>query len=230
MNTPDEATLRRLKKLLAMAMDGRGNQAEAENAMRMAQKLMAAHGLTEGALAASEVGETAYVSSKTKIPPPYESAILRVLKKAFGIRHYWTPSHVHRGCGSWHIVAPKHQLELVRYTFDVVRRQLLKARATFVATLPAHQGRMEKAAQGDAFGIAFVEELEKKILDFANLDPAIEQALEAHVDRICGGNKVKRTSKVTWTHGAVEAGRAAGTQATLHRPMGGRAETLKIGR
>lgn len=226
--TPDPAVLRRLQKLLAMASDGRGNPAEAENAMRMAQKLMAAHGITTGALAADQIGEIAYVSSKTKNPPPYETALLYLLRKAFGCRHYWSPSYQHRGLGQWHIVAPKAQLELVRYAFDVVRRQLLKARAAYVATLPDHLSRMRKAAEGDAFGIAFVEALSNKVLALADVAPEIEQALEDRVQAVCKGHVGNPAKNLAFTHNALSAGREAGAQASLHRPMSGGRETLKL--
>lgn len=233
--TPDDGTLRRLRKLLAMAMDGRGNPAEAENAMRMAQKLMAAHNITEGSLAASEIDEFAYQSSKSVAPPPWETALLRALGRAFGSQYYWTKGSSfdkrgYRTCGHWHIVAPKHQLELIRYAFDVVRRQLIASRAKFVAELPEHYTRPRKAAEGDAFGLAFVEALNKKISDLTDRDPLIDKAIAEHVHRICGGNKLKKRAQVAWTSGAQEAGAAAGAAASLHKPMNGAAARLQIER
>lgn len=231
MSNVDPAVLRRLQKLLAMASDGRGNPAEAENAMRMAQKLMAAHGVTEGALVAAEVGEFSYQSSKAAVPSPWESALLRLLHRAFGCRHYWSPGRGLKGQrdkGYWHIVAPKHQLELIQYAFDVVRRQLQRERAKFVATLPDYYTRPRKAAEGDAFGLAFVEALSAKVLALADVSPEMTKALEDHVNRVCGGRVAKRSAPLAFTHAATAAGQAAGAQASLHRPMSGGRETLKL--
>lgn len=231
---PDDGVMRRLKKLLAMAMDGRGNPAEAENAMRMAQKLMAAHGITEGGVAASEVDEFSYQSTKAAVPSPWESALLRCLGRAFGCKHYWVGGRGMKGArdkGHWHVVAAKHQLELIRYAFDVVRRQMIKARAEFVATLPDYYTRPRKAAEGDAFGLAFVDALDKKILALADQDPLVAKAIDEHVLRICGGNTVKRSATIAWTSGAAEAGAAAGAKASIHRPMNGAGEgPLRIAR
>jgi hypothetical protein len=230
----DENVMRRLKKLLAMAMDSRANPGEAENAMRMAQKLMAAHNITDGALAASEVDEFAYESSKGDVPNPWESALLHLLARAFGCKHYWVPGFGYRkpgyrNFGHWHVVAEKAKLELIRYAFDVVRRQMLSERSKFVASLPEYYTRPQKAAQGDAFGLAFVQELGKKITTLTDQDPRVVQAIEDHVQRICKGNVVKKKAAVAWTDDAREAGREAGAKANLHRPMNGGADTLRIG-
>lgn len=230
--TPDEGALRRLKKLLAMAMDGRGNPAEAENAMRMAQKLMAAHGLTEGALAEAEVDEFSYTSTKAAKPPPWEGELLRQLRRAFGTRHYWSSGKGPRGArskGNWVVVGEKNKLELVRYAFDVIRRQLIKERSAFVTTLPVYYTRPRKALEADAFGLSFVDALSKKISDFSGQDPNVAAAIDKRITDACGGRKVS-SAKVIYTSNAMSAGQAAGANANLHRPMHGAAAQLKIGR
>lgn len=226
-----DGAMRRLKKLLALAMDPAAAPGEAANAMRMAQSLMTKHNVTEGAIAASEIDEFSYQSTKAATPPPWENALLWVIGKAFGCRHYWTGGRGPKGArekGYWKIVGEKHKLELIQYAFDVVRRQMINARAKFVATLPEWQTRPVKAAQGDAFGLAFVKALEEKIVVFAQNDPLIAKAIDEHIKRICTGKPLKNAA-VRWTSDAEAAGRAAGATASLHRPMSGAAEHLKLG-
>ena len=54
MSKPDETVLAKLRKLLAMAHDGRGNETEAETALRHAEALMRKHGIEAGGLNMSD--------------------------------------------------------------------------------------------------------------------------------------------------------------------------------
>lgn len=226
-----DAIMRRLKKLLALAMDPAAAPGEAENAMRMAQKLMAAHGVTDGAIASSEIDEFRYQSTKAATPPPWEGALLAQLARAFGSRCYWEPGRGFRGArdkGYWVVLAHKPQLEMIQYAFDVLRRQLISERAKFVATLPAHWTRPRKADEGDTFGMAFIRKLSEKISAYADQPEAVTRALEARIRERTGGHVLKRRN-LNGSWAATEAGAAAGAKASLHRATGGRPETLKIG-
>jgi Protein of unknown function (DUF2786) len=234
-NSPDDGVMRRLKKLLAMAMDGRGNSAEAENAMRMAQKLMAAHGLSEGALAASEVDEFRVATTRADTPPSWESALLHQVCRAFGARFCWSPGAGPKGCrakGSYIVIAPKVQLELIKYATEVLRRQLIKARAEYVAGLPVGWTRPRKAQEGDAFGIGFAHALSKKISDYVG-DAAVAEAIKLRYDGLVEGRKAKQ-KKLDNPDPITEAraaGASAAAQASLHRAMNGAGEgPLRIAR
>lgn len=234
MNQDKEAILRRLKKLLAMATDGRGNEAEAANAMRMAQKMMAAHGITEGALISEEVGEFEYGSTKAKTPPPWEGQLLSQLCRAFGARCYWSPGVGPKGArskGHWVVIGHKPQLEMIRYAFDVVRRQPISARAAHVATLPEYWTRPRKATAGDEFGLGFVEALKSKITTYADQDERIKAEVDKRITDRTGGRVIRhaQSSYAGMNGDARGAGAAAGASASLHRATTGRAETLKIG-
>ena len=226
----DEGTMRRLKKLLALAMDSAAAPGEAENAMRMAQNLMRKHGVTDGAIASSEIDEFKYQSSKAKSPPPWEAKLLAQLSRAFGSRCYWDPGRGPKGYrekGYWHVLAHKPQLEMIQYAFDVLRRQLIASRSKYVATLPSYLTRPEKAREGDRFGLAFIEALSAKISTYSDQDAAITKALSERVAEVCGGNKIKQRP-IGWSAEAANAGAAAGAQANLPRGTGGEVR-LKIG-
>lgn len=229
-NAADEGTMRRLKKLLALAMDSAAAPGEAENAMRMAQNLMRKHAITDGAIASSEIDEFTYASTKAVKPPPWEGRLLSELARAFGSRHYWNPGTGPRGYrikGHWTVLAHKPQLEMISYAFDVLRRQLMSARSKHVAALPEYWSRPRKADEGDAFGLAFVDALAKKISDYADQDAAITKALADRVQSETGGHKV-HTRNPSATDASRQAGAAAGAQANLHRATGSETR-LKIG-
>lgn len=227
-----ESVMRRLKKLLALAMDPAAAPGEAENAMRMAQKLMATHQITDGAIASSEIDEFRYQSTKAVTPPPWEGALLSTLARAFGSRCYWEPGRGFRGMrdkGYWVVLAHKPQLEMIHYAFDVIRRQLIKARGEHVATLSDYYTRPRKAAEGDAFGMAFIETLSGKIMTYADQDEKIKAALADKLAERTGGNKL-RSKHIAASAASRLAGAAAGASASLHRAASGSAGHLKISR
>jgi len=234
MSSPiPENVMRRLKKLLAMASDGRGNEAEAANAMRMAQKLMAEHGLSEGTLAASEVDSLRIGTSRADTPPPWENALLHQVCRAFGARFTWTGGSGPKGFrtkGHYTIYAPKVQIELISYATDVLRRQLIKARAEYVATLPEWWTRPRKAAEADAFGVGFVHALSRKITDYVG-DAAVAEAIRLRYEEATGGRmaKEKKADQVVNSHAARSAGAAAAEGASLYRAMHKDQDQLRLG-
>jgi Protein of unknown function (DUF2786) len=225
----DEGTLRRLKKLLALGADSAAAPGEAANAMRMAQNLMAKHGLTTGDIVAADITETLIQSTKAVTPPPWEGFLLSEICRAFGARNLWCKGWGPRGAklkGHHLIIAPKQRIELITYAFEVVRRQLVKARAEYLTTLPVWYTRPMKADHGDQFGLGFVYALSKKISDFAD-DPLMVTALDEKKAKRTTGKYENR--KLNAGTEALHAGSEAGEAADLHKPMTGREEQLRLG-
>lgn len=182
--TPAEAAsdsvLRRLKKLLTLAADPAATPGEAENAMRMAQNLMAKYGVSDKELAQSEVGEFMFKSTKAVTPPVWESDLMWALAAAFGAKLLWYAGRGVRGArdkGHFVVLAPKHNLEMMKYGFEILRAQLVKQRAAYVAQLPRYLTRPEKAREADTFGVGFVQRLRAKISAYRG-DERMEAALE----------------------------------------------------
>ena len=222
--------MRRLKKLLALAGDGAAAPGEAANAMRMAQALMAKYNINETTLASAEIAEEYLPSSKATSPPPWEAKLLAELARAFGARILWNYGVGPKGSrskGAWTLLAVKPQAELIKYAAEVLRRQLLKARAAYIKTQPDYWTRPRKAADADLFGLSYVTALSGKISTFANPEP-VEKALQLRFEQLSNGGKVKMP-RVTGTDRAAQLGAEAGAQANLHRPMQGREALKQIG-
>jgi len=228
----DDGVLRRIKKCLALGTDPRTPPAEAEAAMRQAQKMMALYGVEKGALVASEVGRTMFKSVRAVRPAHWEYLLVSELSRAFGCRILFCEGWGPKGAKSkahWMIVGLKHQLELINYAVDVVRRQLLKARAEFVSDLPFYQTRPEKAAHADTFCEGYVAAMRRQIHDFALTDEQRE-AIEAKAKSLVDPErKPLTTDSGSGSALAAVAGASAGAKANLHRPMNGGAESIKIG-
>lgn len=216
----DEGTLRRLKKLLAIAADSRAAPAEAQAAMAQAQRIMAKFGVTELDAESSQIGEQDVLSTSHVKPPAWEGALVGVIDKAFGCKALWCTSGWKGAMqrARWKFIGLRHNLELASYTFSVLQRQALRARAEFVATLPEWYTRPQKAAQADSFCEGFVANVSRKVYAIALSDvqrKAIEKKLndettsEARQD-FRGGNG---------GGDAIRAGYEAGEKAQLHKPM-----------
>lgn len=219
--TVDEGTLRRLKKLLALATDPRTPTAEAEAAMSMAQKTMAKYGVTEGHIASAEVGE-AYVKGTSHVrPSAWEGRLAAMVGESFGCKVLWCTSG-YKGAmnrARWQFIGLKHNVELVTYSFEVLQRQVLKARAGYVATQPEWYTRPEKAARADTFCEAFVAQLWHKV-SALTLEPAQQKAIEQRFKEQSSGERVDNRQG-NGSLAAAMAGAEAGEHAYLNRPMPG---------
>jgi hypothetical protein len=124
-------------------------------------------------------------------------------------------------------IAP--QPELAVYCLDVLYRQLLKARAEYVATLNNNCKRQTKITRGDDFCKGWVFEVQRKIVAFA-----MTEQQRALVDQY-KSNKFNDTAKATGrdrSNGKERAddwvkGMSSAKNVRLDRPMHGK-ETPKL--
>jgi hypothetical protein len=228
-----ENVMRRLKAMLALASDPAAAPGEAENAMRMAQNLMRKYGVTDGAIAQEQIGEFMFKSTKATEPPVWESWLMQEIARAFGARVLWASGRGLLGArdkGHFIVLAPKPHLDMMKYAFELLRKQLVKKRAAFITTLPSYLTRPAKAQEADTFGVGFVENLATKISDYAG-DETVKAALDKRYKEIVQGDltdeqlallkKLRKERKSSeFKFGSAEAllqGHAAGKDAHLNR-------------
>lgn len=241
-NQVDESVLRKIKKALALAEDGRGDPNTAAIALRQAQKLMEQHGVEMGHLAASDVGEAALDSvvsiSRAKT---WEVRLMVKIAEAFGCRVMISngvgpkaKAYAHAGItyadgtparyfARYTFIGHKSRVELAQYTAEVMLRKLLKARTAFVASLAPSMPRLMKSAEGDSFCLGWVNAVTATIEKFANPE-ALDKAIEARFE----GKAVRETRHKVGSQLSRMAGQDAGSRESIRRPMSGR-EQLKIG-
>jgi hypothetical protein len=230
MNKPivEDRVLDKIRKCLALSKSS--NEHEAAAALRQAQKLMELHNVSEVGLVA-DIGENRF-KSKTSISRPkfWESSLVKLVASAFGCKMYWQPHRTYEGpknyFGEYTLVGPKTQLELAVYTCEVMQRKLVAARTGYLKTLGKNLDRMQLTQHGDGFAKGWVETVASTIHAFATPEP-VKAAINLWIaDKCCGKRTGNQTRGVR--NEGVEAGRAAGKGASIHRPMHGR-EQLKIG-
>lgn len=164
-----DQALSKIKKCLALAKST--NPHEAAAAMRQAQKLQAEHELTETDIELAEVNQTA-CSARTNSQPLWEGLLARIIARNFGVEMIWSStwiSHGWRNTKQTKIIffglgaAP----QIAGYAWDVLSRQLAKARLAHIALQPKNCKPITRTARGDEFAKGWVWGVSEKLKAFA---------------------------------------------------------------
>lgn len=213
--------LEKIKKCLEMAKSKTANANEAETALRQARALMDKYSLEMGDVLASMACEVKIAAGSEGEPPTWRCRLAQVCAHAFGTRMIittdWTlgGAFIFVGCSA----AP----ELTGYAYQVLERQLQKARREFLA-LPQQKRckRSTKVARGDHFANGWIDAVYRKVDEFAGIEDNIADAIEAYMGKNypnLGKAKMKRRKLKARDEGAVEAGYRAGKSAQLHQAI-----------
>lgn len=212
--------LDKIKKCLEMAKGKGSNPNEAEIALRQAHKLMDAYNLEMGDVLASMAGEAKVAAGSESEPPAWRVRLAHVCAEAFGthfiISAPWfeSASFIFIGCGA----AP----ELAGYAYQVLERQLQKARRDYLATQKRCK-RSTKVARGDAFAHGWIDAVLTKVEQFAGVEDNIAEAIQAYMAKRypdLGQAKMKRRKLKARDEVATDAGYTAGKHAQLHQGLG----------
>lgn len=212
--------LDKIKKCLEMAKGKGSNPNEAEIALRQAHKLMEAYNLEMGDVLASMAGEAKVPAGSEGDPPAWRVRLAQVCASAFGthlvIGTSWAESASFRfiGCAA----AP----ELAGYAYQVLERQLQRARRDYLVTQKRCK-RSTKVARGDAFAHGWIEAVWTKVRNMAGVDDNIVEAIQAYMAKHYPNLKtaeLKRRKPKARDESAGDAGYAAGQSARLHHGVG----------
>ncbi|EAP9507706.1 DUF2786 domain-containing protein [Salmonella enterica] len=224
MDENKDKVIRRLKKL--MALTGSSNANEASAALARAQKLMETHGVTQDDIEILDINESIcdYWPVGASNPPRYMAYLLQVIKDAFGV-----DCILLGGCGvSFYGLYNRPQL--AGYTFEVLGRQLIKARRDFIKTQNKRIKTSTKTARGDKFAEGWIIAVLNKIEKLARTAHEVELAerwLEKKYTRTVTRN-ARESGKTRDNDNARNSGYLEGRQACLHQPVNGQ-EQAKLG-
>lgn len=213
---PDRV-MRKIQRCLALSQSGNAN--EAGIALRQAQALMAAHGVSHEELAIADF-DLAFVDTRAgKTPPRYLEALAQLVNSAFGT----TTVYSWRGWKSvFEFLGPRDAVQIASYAFEVLQRQLMRDRRGFLATQSKRLKRTTKIRRGDAFAEAWVLGAKKLVTPMSMTDEVL--ALHrAYKQRRYGELETltTRERKPLRHHdqSALDAGYAAGKSARLSPGM-----------
>lgn len=211
--------LDKIKKCLEMAKSRTSNPNEAEIALRQAHKMMESYNLELGDVLASMACEVKIAAGSEGAPPTWRVRLAQVCAHAFGTRmiitHGWLTGggFIFVGCAA----APT----LTGYAYEVLERQLQKARREFLGTQKRCK-RSTKVARGDHFANGWIDAVYHKVDAFAGVEDNIAEAIEAYMAKHhpdLEKAELKRRKIKARDEGAMDAGYRAGKSAQLHQAI-----------
>ena len=213
-----KAKLAKIRKCLALAKSA--NEHEAAAALAMAGKLMEELGLSEADATLLDVSEEAARGSRRLTPSRWESILSSSVARAIGVSKFIDENL------DWRFVGREAAPEIAAYAFQVLHRQLKRARADYIATQLRRCKPANKRARADAFCEGWSSVIYAKV---AKLRPAFEDELverymvERHPDLVTTGSRaanLKRASNDFWK------GHDRGSAVDLHAGVGATAPAL----
>ncbi|WP_337052052.1 DUF2786 domain-containing protein [Serratia fonticola] len=228
--------LDKIKKLLNLARRT-SNPAEAASALSKAQAMMAKHGVSDSDVELMDIGESSSkgAPSDAQKIPKYMAMLGHVICSAFGVLFYFSFNANGKRVAVFY--GPTPRPEIAAYAFDVMSRQLHKARREYQGGLHRNTKATNKAAKGDVFCEWWVNGAYQVITQFA-VSEAEQTLMEAYHHRLMGRDGMatdqgRAARKCSGRDGAAAAGFTAGRRAELNHGVGGAAgansEPLKIG-
>lgn len=216
-----ERILDKIKKCLALASSA--NEHEAAAALRQAQKLMQAHGLTDHDVLAAQAGESGVKAGAAVKPSAWETALAIEVGDAFGCRTLFRSGYG----GIWVYVGVGAAPEVCSYAFAVLLRQARRARAGYIGNVLKRVKRATiKTRRADLFCEGWVQtaaskltawqatpDQEEKVAAFIGVKYPSLRALKA-TDRNSGRNLRDHE----WND--LGRGQVAGRGAVLNRGVG----------
>jgi hypothetical protein len=223
-----DQALEKIKKCLRLSKSS--NEHEAAAALRQAQTLMREHGVSATDVQLSDVIEhkTRARSSTTN---RWEALLARTVAEAFGcewfsvIRRELLPGLALRKVRDVVFIGVGSSAEVAAYSYDVLQRQLVRARGAHVAKQPASCKPITKTARGDQFALGWVCAVADLVERFAGNDAErllIEQYMATKHPNLTSSKPRDRAVGRNVRSDDFGAGVRAGQGARLDRGIGAR--------
>ncbi|MGV3827144.1 DUF2786 domain-containing protein [Citrobacter portucalensis] len=228
MENNKEKHLQRIKKFLAMARNNSSPE-EAALAMSRAQRLMETHRLSESDAEFTDISEasTQKVPTHAEKMPEYMAFLAEMIARVFGVRFYTSHGRYNWGEPAKRTITyygPDERPQVAAYSFEVLGKQLVKARREYIATLRKNIKPATKVARADTFCSAWVNGAYAVVSDFI-VTEAETTLMEAWRERkFSSGMKTleaRKPGKARGTDDAAYQGYKAGRNAQLHHAVNG---------
>ncbi len=227
MNTQE---LKKIAEKIAkcLALGESTNPHEAETAQRQAKALMEKYSLSSSDVAAAPVHERTSKTGTRFNTPLYLCTLASITARAFSCDAINSPGGGYQG-SVIKFLGVGAKPELAAYTFDVLRRRLIKDRAAYYATLKRFKPS-NRIRNASIFCDAWLFGVQKQVSGFAgNTDELIAIACykKKHYAHTIDETR-SRTDVTEHDHKAITAGILASKDVALHRPVrskGGKAIT-----
>lgn len=198
------------------------NVNEANIALRQARKLIDKYNLESSDIAAFDVSQ--FRLSIGKRPSNWAIKHGNVCANAFGCIVLICKSLSYDGIQTeLNFIGVGSYPELARYAYDVLGRQLSKARHEFVSGLSSRCKLATKRRRGDTFAEAWIQAVHKLVAEYSGCDEeslsAIDEYTKLHFPDI-KTLELKPKRLLLKDLSASEMGHQSGLKATLYKPVG----------
>lgn len=207
----------KIKKCMALGQSSNANEAAA--ALRQAQKMMAAHGLTEDDIEGNSYGDEAVeVPIQATVKTPIHlTRFVNLIQKAFQVKAV-IETNVRISDESYRIryFGPKHRVTMAGYAHVVMFRGMNSAWNEHLKADPSW-----KSVRGArlSFMLGWLAEISDKV-EAIGWPEGEEARTEMVKDKFYGGGLVKAPPRKANLYGGVAAkGRAAAADFEINRPM-----------
>lgn len=222
-----QGIIERVKKCLALGRSDNANEAAA--ALQHAQALMQKYGIAEEDVRLSDVQSKTARIGKTLTLPRHIVTLISIIESAFGckavVSAVWDP----RWTRIVKFIGIDPYPEIASYTFDVLRRRLVRDRKRYISTLSKRLKRSTKTRRADIWAEGWVTAVALKARKLA-IGQDKEELVEAWLERNCGeleneeGRRHKRFDR--WDRAARWRGYDDGENVDLHHGVSGRDRSL----
>jgi len=228
--------LQKIKKLLNLAKKS-SNANEAANAMRQAQNLMKEHSLTATDVDLMEIRQanSAGAPSNAEAIPKYMGNLAAVICWAFGVKCFHDYKSVFPPKRMVVFYGPNERPQIAAYAFDVLMRQMMKARKEYRSSMRKSIKASTKTARADTFCENWVLGAYQAVDDFAvtQKEKALMEICRRKLmdDTGLKTGELREAKPCRGSDDAAEAGYRAGLNAKLHHGVNGAGtpQPLRIG-
>lgn len=209
----------KVKKCMALAQSS--SEHEAAAALRQAQKLMQAHGITDLDIEHADIQEEGTRAGAAQKPSRWECGLAMRVADAFGCKVFLACDYP---VGQWVFVGAVPSGEIARYAFEVLFRQVKRARAHYIKTA-LKRCTTTRTRRADLFCEGWVMTA-TALVDGLVGSAAVLNRVVAYLEHkhqlrgFHGHNRNAGRNLTERDYGDMQAGRRAGQDAQLNRGVG----------
>jgi len=172
----------KIKKCLRLAKSS--NEHEAAAALRQAQKLMRAYGLSDLDVEHADIREEHARAGVKVSPSKWEAALADVVARTFDCQLLFRALNIPPKVtiGFWVFVGAEPSGKIARYAFEVLHRQIKRARKTYIQTTLKDYTRQTRTRRADLFCQGWVWAVGEKVKQFAG-NASMQTRIDAYMAR-----------------------------------------------
>ncbi len=235
-----QAVIEKIKKCLALSKSA--NQHEAAAALRQAMAFMERYKIDANDPELLGIAEACILGSGSQKPTVFEAILANSIAKMMGCKVILSgdikiTKDLHfKKVAAWKFIGFDPAPEIASYAFDVLYRQLKKARSVFISeNLKRVQIKANKVKRADLFCEGWVLEATKLVSELNpnkdemnQIQTYVQQKHNVRNSEPTDRNKKTNTNTDRY-HNDLHAGRQAGKNAKLNNAMNGGTPLAKLG-